>query len=903
MKYKRPSTFTDRAFYLMDSIIQRVGYAVKQSPRNFCEVETTDPDIDSIVYDDGSLATIVELEGGMRVVGEDEFDELVEKLNNSFISYLSDGSHNFTFYFSRDPDGIEDELEDLYRGSRIACRKMELDIEDIIDEQIKVLGKYTQVERCFIILHTNINGLSPEEKKQALKKRTKNKIAMPLAKNAQDIGGIIEDIRERHRSFTNGFCNDVKNLGIMTKILDVHTSIKEMRVSVDPQFTADDWSAFLPGDPLPLRVADDAYSDASNCLWPRIEDQIFPRNAIQVDGHTVQIGDRFIAPVSVELGPKVPKSFQVLFSRLNREAIPWRIAFKVNPNGADIMAMKSMLASIMAFTPGTTNNKWLMNAQEQILALRDNGHEIAKLQISAATWGPANDQPLIDKRRAILTRMIQGWGACDVAAAEGDPLETFISSSPGIIKGSIANPMAPPMLDAMKMMPITRPASPFKFGSQLFRTPDGKLLPYQPYSKLQTAWITLIFAPMGFGKSVLMNSSHLALILSADLDELPFISIIDIGPSSKGLIQLIKNGLPEDKKHLAMYSRIRNKKEYSINVFDTLLGNREPISNHFSFLVNFLCYLATPIGKEFPYDGIQGMADAVIKKAYKSCATRKSAKQYIAGINAEVDQKLKKIGFKVNEKTTQWWDVVDYLYKEGHSHHATLAQRYAVPTLGEVANFAKQEDIRAIYSGVTETQELLPDYFWRTITEAMNIYPLLSEPTQFDLGEARIVSLDLDEVAKGEGADAKKRTGLMYMLAYRVLTSKFFLGKDHMDEVESKVGIYKIDYRPYHQKFIDSIAKLPKRFCVDEKHRVNGLKQVEDQFLTATREGRKWKVEIMLASQLPEDFGKDMINLATTTFILGAGSDRNADAVKEEFKLNDTMDYLLRNEIVKPTAA
>lgn len=57
----------------------------------------------------------------------------------------------------------------------------------------------------------------------------------------------------------------------------------------------------------------------------------------------------------------------------------------------------------------------------------------------------------------------------------------------------------------------------------------------------------LDFAPMGYGKSVFMNYSNLSLILSPDLSELPFISIIDVGPSSRGLISLIRNALPPEK--------------------------------------------------------------------------------------------------------------------------------------------------------------------------------------------------------------------------------------------------------------------------------------------------------------------------------------------------------------------
>ena len=57
---------------------------------------------------------------------------------------------------------------------------------------------------------------------------------------------------------------------------------------------------------------------------------------------------------------------------------------------------------------------------------------------------------------------------------------------------------------------------------------------------------------------------------------LPRIAIIDIGPSSSGLISLLKEALPASKRHLVAYHRLRMTPEYSINPFDTQLGCRYP---------------------------------------------------------------------------------------------------------------------------------------------------------------------------------------------------------------------------------------------------------------------------------------------------------------------------------------
>lgn len=138
------------------------------------------------------------------------------------------------------------------------------------------------------------------------------------------------------------------------------------------------------------------------------------------------------------------------------------------------------------------------------------------------------------------------------------------------------------------------------------------------------------------------------------------------------------------------------------------------------------------------------------------------------------------------------------------------------------------------------------------------------------------------------------------MVAYYVLTNRFFTGKEHLGEMSGQVGIYNVDYRPYHKRFVESIKKMPKRFCIDEKHRVKGLGMVESQLDESIKEGRKWKVEIMQASQLPDDFSEDSVRLATNIFILGGGNKKNCAKVAETFKLSTTMVQHLNESLRKP---
>jgi len=357
----------------------------------------------------------------------------------------------------------------------------------------------------------------------------------------------------------------------------------------------------------------------SDLLWPSLSQQIFPRDAENIDLRTCRIGDKIYSSVFVDLFPKDIKTFVNLFSRALQSRIPWRISFLMESSGLESLRIKSIMSSILSFS--SAQNRLISDASNLLRYLSINTDDaIIKLRVAACTWAPEGNIGLLRTRTAELAKAIEGWGSCDVSEVSGDAFAGVVSSMLGVTTNSVAATSVAPLSDVIYMLPITRPASPWQYGAQLFRTPDGKPWPFQPGSIEQTTWIDLMFARPGSGKSVLSNSINLALCLAGGIQRLPRIAIIDIGPSSSGLISLLKEALPQSQKHLAAYHRLRMTPDYSINPFDTQLGCRFPTPQERAFLVNFLVLLTTPVGADKAYDGMTDLAGMVIDQLYKHLA-------------------------------------------------------------------------------------------------------------------------------------------------------------------------------------------------------------------------------------------------------------------------------------------
>ena len=218
-----------------------------------------------------------------------------------------------------------------------------------------------------------------------------------------------------------------------------------------------------------------------------------------------------------------------------------------------------------------------------------------------------------------------------------------------------------------------------------------------------------------------------------------------------------------------------------------------------------------------------------------------------------------------------------------------------MPLLGDITTQINQnQGILNTYEDTTRRQ------VWRALLDAIESYVILRNPTQFDLGDAQIVSLDLDEVATRGGGDAGDRqAAIMYMLARHVLGSRFFLMPDDVKLMPDR-------YQPYHAERIEAIREDPKRLCYDEAHRVTQntsvAGQLEADMTTMARESRKWNLSIGLYTQSIDDIPKIIIELSSTIVILGAGTDMGIAELSDRFALNGACRHAL-SHLGKPGPA
>ena len=879
---------------ILDGLLKPLVRLMRQPVESFIRIETADSET-VLAAEDGSLVTVIRVDGARQIIGDEEYKKILSDCVVKFGTRFDRPGHAMQIYFCRNPERIHEEIRMLLRPNFTAARTVGLDIEDIFEERAKHLCHYLAWEEIYFVLWTRPAILSKSDMaREAEKSRSKKWVKAP---DAQYPLAAIDALRTRHQSFISSTVTALKEMGIQAGEMEVHDALKAMRINMLQSGADTAWRANLPGDVIRPR-APEKRGDLSDVLWPTLRQQMSSANARVLDGHTVEMGKYIWSGVDMMLGPMEATPFPQLLSRLTETKVPFRISFLLEGGGIQGLALQSFLSSI--FTVTNVENRMIKDSLEGLDEL-SRSEPVVKMRVSFATWAPKGDIDLLEDRLSTLTQAVESWGYCQVSHISGDPLDQIMSSAMGIHCASTAPPGVAPLYEVMKLIPWQRASSPFEKGAILFRTPDGRVWPYQTGTNVTTTWFDLIFAQPGGGKSVLMNTLNLGTCLTAGLSALPFVAVIDIGPSSSGLISLIRDALPPHRRHEAVSYRLQMSQKFSINPFDTKLGMRTPQVTERSFLIELITLICTPPGQAEPYDGIAQLAGLVVDEMYRwrdDSQANAEPRPYLPRIDQVVDDAIQKHEINL-PPSAYWWDVVDLLFDKGATYEAGLAQRYAMPTLGDAVSAARRPQIRNLLeeTSIGSSSEGVIHAFERMITSGVREFPILSSVTKFALNEQRICSLDLADVAPQGDATSDRQTAIMYMLARHALVTPWWINEEALATMPQR-------YRPYHEGRLREFAETPKRLCYDEFHRTSSSKSVRGQVVRDVREGRKRGIQIVLASQMLQDFDDDMVDLATGVWVLGTAiSDGAVDATQKRFGLTDTARWIIRHKLTGPKAS
>lgn len=878
---------------LLDDLTHWWWVGSKRALEAHCALESAMGPEGPLIARDGSLVSLWALEGSRKVVGEEELEELLSAwsggLNNLFLGQ----GHALHLVYERDPgDGVE-VARTAVRRQAARARWAGLDLEDVFAERVERVGSFLAREWCIVAAWTRPSCLLVEQARrdraQAVK-RLKRWAARAWA--AQCPEGVYRSLPARHGAFEAAIEEAVSTSAVSMRRLGALEALRWVRRAINgPEAAGEAWRADIPGV---ARHPPREGSAAEGSLWAPLAEQLIAAEP-EISGESVRLGGRVYAPLDMALGPRVSRPFRELLWRVVEAGAPVRFSILIEGGGGGPGGTwKRAAAGVLGWS--AHENRLIKEVFDALGEREADGEAIVRVRMGWLTWARPGEDEELDRRKWRVMQACESWGELSVSALTGDPLEAFAGSVPGLGCAGTGETAAAPLVECLRLLPWDRPASVARSG-HAFRSTDGKLL---LHGEAHTGvGFDVVYGIPGRGKSVLMNALSLAFVLKEGVEGLPWNVTIDIGPSSQGLISLLREAMPAQRRHEVGWYRLSLTERDAINPFDTQLGCRHPLPAERAFLMNLLTLVLTRPGEEGMPDGVRDAIGMAIDAAYSLRAGERAGSEpnvYARGQVPEVDAAIARGAVHLDERST-WWEVVDRLFEAGEERGAMLAQRLAVPVLMDLVTTVRDQPIQDLIGAATygtTGSESVTAATVRILTGTASRWPNLVSRTRFDVGGVRVAALDLSEVAAHGSAEADRQTAVMYLLARHALIRHWSMRDDMLDYVPEP-------FRAWHAQRVREAAETPKRLCFDEFHRAGQAPAVIAQVERDAREARKQRVEIVVASQKLEDFGERLTSLATRFWVLGSGrKESDISEVGEVFGLGGSVREVLRNRLTGP---
>lgn len=858
-----------------------------------------------IVCTDGSLVSVLEVRGARRFIGKIEHTENIEMLTETLEPFFRTGTCDLSVVYETDNanDVVVPALKRIYQPMRAAKIAQGLDSDWLLDEEVELLAKHAHAERCWLVCYTT------------RKTGRMNPGGEPIPRNLsaadrQSLSGLKAQAQRgaTHESFVDLVRGAFGRCGISVAQLTNAEIAHAIRSSIDSRRTGHHWEPILNGynDQRWYHPSEGGQKKtAAQLLPPRIGYQVWPTEPV-VDPKrrdVLRLGNRLLKVMVLRVLPSGETPFNRILRQASEYGIPFRFAGMMHSAGSSLMWLKHSVASLLTMIPIPGDKK---TVRDEIARLNDycKKHREAQssIQMLFVTWADNLDYKALDMRAERLMQIINSWDQADAYCLSEGVLEGVCSSLPAYRNASVAPMAAGPLSEILYTLPFTRPTMPFNEGGMCFLSEDGRPMPFQPFDyRVMRHHIYLVVGEPGFGKSALMNNIEVALGCSSN--ELPFLGVLDVGESALASIQMMLSVLPARQRHYVLHKRLRNDVSDAYNLLETDYGLREPLQEHLDEICLMVQLLMGDDNTGAIHPEMPGMIRAVVKLAFrlrsdqdsKGVPACYSAARKQDSLWPVIEAGLERIGMACTTDTP-WWEVFDAFHEQGMFREAMLVQRFAMPTLPSLAQAAVRPEIREEYTDKIDGATSLVDYFTRKIGDIIDAYPILSNYTRLDLGEARFVALELgDLVPSGSNLSyaQKKRGAIFFMLSARIHTSRFFWNEERLVGIPEK-------YHSYHKPYIQQIRRTPNVLVIDEMQRYEGIKEAEALVYKICNEGRKWEIGLMLGTPDVMAVSERIIERTSARFICGFEK-KSIEPARKRLKLTDTEVELVSTRIRPPT--
>ncbi|WP_026959779.1 hypothetical protein [Aliagarivorans taiwanensis] len=862
----------------------------------------------------GPIMTLYRLEGIAAVHGKKELAAAINGLQGMFAMLYSNdkspgGKPIISWSYEQRVDSVtvSKEIKRETAGTVNAANKLGFEYNYIQEQLDTQNGALCHTEDIYIAIWTTPNRateedlLSPVEKQVKRETSQRRRLHTDLFPNAHSPFTFASDTLKTHEGHRAALEEALQSFNALYQRLLAKKAAATLQYQLDREVSemhsplqfVDDKEVDVRHNSLALDP-ETGRPSLSGLFIPALAEQFNCRQMRDEDigdGQLLRLGNTYYSVHELQPFPKSKVTFNRLAAKMSK--MNFRMTSIISM--PDYGLLDHINDTMIAFgRSGEENRKAYVQKQyRQFLA--NQGHPIVCMQTFIVIIG--TDPRQVQRDAETFNRALHDWGKAAMRFDNVDPVETFVCSIAGLryrshSQGALINTNKVPI-----MLPHQRAAKLWTGGGMTFRSNDGKPLYFQPSgSGGQTFDISLFIAQPRQGKSLLMNIKNLIALIKEGGATLNLLTIIDVGPTSKGLLQLIRLllrkrlGTVAAKKLIFEHTWDPNRGNWSYNPLEIRLGQTMPAQEEVAIMLNFYRAVCADgrTGETPEYtDRILGK---LIQLAFQKCRTGKP-KLVDGSTPASLRDAIKQLNLPIEQGKHTYYSLRDQLFERGEEELALYAHRLALPLAGDlldVLHTGSQE-----LEHYKQTSQVAIDNIRTRLSEHIENMDYLTRPTTLDIQDAHVVCFDMRPVLANAAGASKNEAFAQYLMAMSVGMKNFFLTQDMVRRVPER-------YQHYWKERVNRYSNLDKTLSLDEWHSVT-VKKTTDSGREVSmpvagaelinffaKEGPKWKLSINMASHESSDFTAGIKGIASNVFLYSGFSGEAKANVISDFGLTNS---------------
>lgn len=803
----------------------------------------------------GGVIAVFQVYGALQRFEGEQREEKLKEFESFIATWNSQPGYYLTFIHEHSEEGLENQVERSHKPMRQTMQRIGMPAgQHLLKSREQMLSGQLHFDCLYLVLHTTTGVLPTQERKPS----TTTRWGFPGGQG----GNYFDKLHDLHHSFEQQITSALSRLSIQYKALSAResaalTSTMWSRREMNPnaiRLVGDHVARYA--DTIGYRKTKDGdYTPTfrlGDLAYPKLSEQIFTDKiffSADRDDHCL-INGYYQAALRMTQAPGsgTLRKYNDLRSRLSVNT-NYRLAIQLTSgmNGQSGLAIKRMLSLALSVT--NPRNLDIAKSVEEIDELEKQGVASAGVRLMVATW--ARDARTLERNLDKLHHAFQSWGGQDnggsrLVTITDNPDDGVAATLPGaIMRGGMT---FMPIGLISDILPIEMSTSPWGQGL-IMRSGEDQAYPMDPGDDaLLDFHVYVLIGGMGKGKSVTMTELVKSVLFRGGMEKLPYVRYLDVGYTSKALFSYLRYMLPEERRHEIVHYTIQNTREYALNPFDAPLGMREPPAQEMSFLQDAVGSYLSNGADGLAASALEKLGSMLVREAFRMTSDDgKMVKLYYQPEQADLVEAIKRHNITAKVSETPWYSVVDALFDAGEIRMAHKAQRYASPRLSDLLPAASRStSIQETFANKKIEGTDVLSYAQTTLTSMVERYPMLSEVTQLDIEGARMVGIDMQDVANNA-----EETNLMYMMLQNVLSRGFMSDPDAIARMDMPER-----YRSYHRERIRELRNSDKLFSFDELHRLSvgldpqaPIPKAMMLLMRWIKEVRKYGIRLMLSTQ------------------------------------------------------